>query len=210
MKDAITNKLRNEDMKKKKRVKKINSKIIHDLTAEEGCKEVHEMTIEEWNAKLKERNKAKTGKMKDRNRRKKVQDKVVHGTTPKERFHEKHGMSIEEWHQEQFRVKTGMTYIEWYINKVNSQTPIEFLKEPNGTVTEEDIKLVKDLQLLGLKDEVINVLLHYALAVSRTGLIHPLVREMGKSWYQNNIFTVEKAIFFVREEQKKYNESSET
>ncbi|TCJ01712.1 DnaD domain protein [Cytobacillus praedii] len=195
-------------MKNKKRVKKINSKIIHDLTAEEGFKEVHEMSIDEWNAKLEERNKAKTGKMIDRKRRKKVQGKVVHRTTPEEKFYKKHGMTMEEWRREQqFKVKSGL---EWFINQVNSQTPIEFLKEPNGTVTEEDIKLVKDLQLLGLKDEVINVLLHYALVVSRIGLVHPLVKEMGKSWYKNNILTVENAIVFVREEQKKYNESSET
>ncbi|MGN7402486.1 DnaD domain protein [Cytobacillus praedii] len=195
-------------MKNKKRVKKINSKIIHDLTAEVGFKEVHEMTIDEWNAKLEERNKAKKGKMKDRKRRKKVQGKVVHRTTPEEKFYKKHGMTMEEWRREQqFKVKLGL---EWFINQVNSQTPIEFLKEPNGTVTEEDIKLVKDLQFLGLKDEVINVLLHYALVVSRIGLVHPLVKEMGKSWYKNNILTVEKAIVFVREEQKKYNESSET
>ncbi|MED3552599.1 DnaD domain protein [Cytobacillus praedii] len=195
-------------MKKNKRVKKINSKIIHDLTAQEGFKEVHEMTIDEWNAKLEERNKAKTGKMIDRKRRKKVQGKVVHRTTPEEKFYKKHGMTMEEWQREQqFKVKSGL---EWFINQVNSQTPIEFLKEPNGTVTEEDIKLVKDLHLMGLKDEVINVLLHYALVVSRIGLVHPLVKEMGKSWYKNNLLTVENAIVFVREEQKKYNESSET
>ena len=146
---------------------------------------------------------------KDKIGRKKVQRKVIHGTTPEERFQEIHGMTIEEWNEQQFKAKTGMTPDEWYIKQVKSTTPFDFIKERYGTVTEDDIKLVKDLQLLGLKDGVINVLLDYVAIFSRIGMVHPLVRKMGEIWHKENILTVEKAIVFVREEHKKYKESSE-
>ncbi|WP_419881892.1 hypothetical protein ACN6MY_20950 [Peribacillus sp. B-H-3] len=145
--------------------------------------------------------------MKDKKRIKKTAGKVIHGLTPEERFKEIHGMSIEEWNaklEEKFIAKTGMTFDEWYVNQVKSSPPIEFLKKRNDTVTEDDVKLVEDLQMLGLKDDVINVLLDYAALVSRIGLVHPLVREMGEHWHEKKILTVEKAIVFVREEQKKY------
>jgi len=145
-------------------------------------------------------------------RLKKTKGKIIHGQTAEERFKEIHGLTIQEWNakrEEEIEAKIGMTIDEWYVNQVKTTTPLELLKEPNGTITDEDIKLVKDLQQLGLKDEVINVLLHYVTAVSRIGLVHPLVKEMGKSWNENNISTVEEAIFFVRKEQKKYKESSQ-
>ena len=65
-----------------------------------------------------------------------------------------------------------------------------------------DLKLVKHLQLLGLTDGVINVLLDYVAIFSRIGMVHPLMREMGVNWHKENILTVEKAIVFVREEHK--------
>jgi replication initiation and membrane attachment protein DnaB len=150
--------------------------------------------------------------MKEKKRFIKTKGKIIHGLTAEERFKEIYGMTIQEHYakqEEEFKAKTGMSYDEWYINRVKTMTPVEFLKEPKGTVTEEDVKLIKDLQVLGLKDEVINVLLHYVLIVSRIGLVHTLVKEMGKSWNETNILTVEQAIVFVREEQKKYKESSE-
>ncbi|MFF5995667.1 DnaD domain protein [Lysinibacillus sp. KU-BSD001] len=140
---------------------------------------------------------------------KKVQGKVIHGTTPEERFQEIYGMTIEEWSEQQFKAKTGMTTDEWYIKQVKSTMPFDFIKERYDTVTEDDIKLIKDLQLLGLKDGVINVLLDYVAIFSRIGIVHPLVKEMGENWHKENILTVEKAIVFVREEHKKYKESSE-
>ncbi|MCM3711828.1 DnaD domain protein [Sporosarcina luteola] len=146
---------------------------------------------------------------KDKKGRKKVHRKVIHGTTPEERFQEIHGMTIEEWTEQQFKAKTGMTPDEWYIKQVKTTTPFNFIKERYGTVSEDDIELVKDLQLLGLKDGVINVLLDYVEIFSRIGMVHPLVREMGKNWHKENILTVEKAIVFVREEHKKYKELSE-
>ncbi|MFJ7936354.1 hypothetical protein [Sporosarcina sp. NPDC096371] len=146
----------------------------------------------------------------DKNRRKKVQSKVINGATPEERFQEIHGMTIEEWNEQQFIAKTGMTPDEWYLKQVKSTTPFDFIKERYGTVTADDIKLVKDLQLLGLKDGVVYVLLDYVSIFSnKIGMVHPLVREMGENWHKENILTVEKAIVFVREEHKKYKESSE-
>lgn len=146
---------------------------------------------------------------KDKKGRKKVHRIVVHGKTPEERFLELHGMTIAEWNEQQFKAKTGMTTEEWYIKKITSTTPFDFIKELYDTVTEDDIKLVKDLQLLGLKDGVINVLLHYVAVFSRIGMVHELVREMGENWRNENIVTVEKAIVFVREEQSKQKDSAE-
>lgn len=134
------------------------------------------------------------------------QFKVIHGLTIEERFKEVHGMTIVEWQEkldEQFKAKTARTSEEWYITRVKSSTPIEFLKERNGLISEDDVTLVKYLQVLGLNDGVINVLLDYASIVSRIGFVHPLVREMGESWFKKNILTIEKAIVFVREESKK-------
>jgi replication initiation and membrane attachment protein DnaB len=142
--------------------------------------------------------------MEDKKRFKKTNNRVVHGKTPVERFKELHGITIEEWNEQQFKTKTGMTPDEWYINEAKSITPNDFIKERYGTVTEDDIMLVKDLQLLGLKDEVIYVLLDYVVIVSRIGLNHPMVREMGENWVNEKIFTIEKAISYVREQQKKY------
>lgn len=188
--------------------KKRDKKIYH-IGNEERYEEVMEMTTEAWNAKLEEKNKVKTGKITDKKRRKKEQGKVIHGTTPEERFQEINGMTIEEWHEEQFKTKMGMTSSDWYIEQVKSSSPIDYFKLQNGTITEEDVKLVKDLQELGLNDDVINVLLSYVVAVSNFGLIHSLINEMGEYWIEENILTVENAIVFVREEHKKYKESSE-
>ncbi|WP_189655365.1 DnaD domain protein [Bacillus sp. HNG] len=134
----------------------------------------------------------------------KIIGKVVHGSTPEERFKEIHGMTIEEWNEQQFKVKTGMTPDEWYIKEAKSTTPYDFIKERYGTVTEDDVKLVKDLQLLGLKDEVIYVLLDYVAIVSGIGMVHSWVREVGENWFNEKIFTIEKAISYVREQQNKY------
>ncbi|ALC85086.1 hypothetical protein AM499_04065 [Bacillus sp. FJAT-22090] len=182
---------------------------IYRIANEERYEEVMEMTTEAWNAKLEEKNKVKTGKIIDKKRRKKEQGKVIHGKTPEERFQEINGMTIEEWHEEQFKAKMGMTTNDWYIKQVKSSSPIDYFKIQNSTITEEDVKLVKDLQELGLNDDVINVLLSYVVVVSKIGLIHPLIKEMGEYWIEKNLLTVEKAIVFVREEHKKYKESSE-
>ncbi|TDL85885.1 hypothetical protein E2R55_23040 [Vibrio vulnificus] len=143
---------------------------------------------------------------------KKTKGKIIQGKTTEDRFKEIHGMTIQEWNakqEEEFKAKTGMTYAEWYVNQVNTTTPIEFIKEPKGTITEEDVKLIKDLQELGLKDEVIIVLLHYVIVVSRIGMVHSLVKELGKSWHENGLTTVEEAFVFVKGEQKIYKESPE-
>ncbi|MCM3744307.1 hypothetical protein M3193_09150 [Sporosarcina luteola] len=139
--------------------------------------------------------------MKDKKRFK----KVVNGQTPEERFKEINRITIKEWNERQNKAKPD----EWYINKVKSTKPFDFIKERYGTVTEDDIKLVKALQLLGLTDSVINVLLDYVATFSKIGMVHPLVREMGGNWHKENMLTVEKAIVFVREEHKKYEESLE-
>ncbi|MEO4054771.1 hypothetical protein [Solibacillus sp. CAU 1738] len=142
---------------------------------------------------------------KDKNRYKGINGKVIHGTTAEERFKEIHGITIEEWNakkEEEFITKTGMSYVEWYIKQVNSLTPIDYLKNRNDVVSQDDIELVKDLQNLGLNDGVIIVLLDYVNIVSRIGFIHSLVREMGESWLKKNVITIESAIAFVREEWK--------
>ena len=192
--------------KDNKPYKRIQGKVKHESTDEEQFNVVPKMTTEEWNAKLEEKRNAIPRKTKDKKRFNKVQSKVIHGTTLEEQFKELYGMTLEEWHAEnvqRFIAKTGMTPEEWYIKKSKSTTPIDHLKARSGTISEDDKKLVEDLEELGLIDGVINVLLDYAVIVNRNGLVHPLVREMGKSWIDKNIVTIEKAIVFVREELEK-------
>lgn len=133
---------------------------------------------------------------------KNMRGKIVHGKTPEERFKEVYGITIEEWQGKEkakFEAQKGMSSEEWYIKQVNSSTPIDYLKSRNGDVSENDVELVKDLQVLGLNDGVINVLIDYVGTVSRIGFVHPLVREMGEHWLNENILTIESAIIFVRE-----------
>ena len=132
----------------------------------------------------------------------KKRGKIVHGKTPEERFKEVNGITIEEWQakeREKLNVQTGMSPEEWYIKQVTSSTPIDYLKSRNGNVSENDVELVKDLQAMGLNDGVINVLLDYVGIVSRIGVVHSLVKEMGEHWLKENIVTIERAIVFVRE-----------
>ncbi|WP_409368465.1 hypothetical protein [Lysinibacillus sp. 38-6] len=143
--------------------------------------------------------------MKNKKRLKKTKNRVVHAKTPEDRFKEIQGTTIEEWNEQQFAAKTGMTPDEWYINKAKTTTPFDFIKERYSTVTDYDKKLIKDLQILGLKDDVIYVLLDYVAIVSKSGIVHhPLVKEMGENCFNEKIFTIEKAISYVREQQKKF------
>ncbi|MFJ7838938.1 MULTISPECIES: DnaD domain protein [Lysinibacillus] len=142
----------------------------------------------------------------DIKRFKKISDKVIYGSTAEERFKEVYGITIEEWKskaEERFKAETGMSYEEWYIKKVISSTPIDYLKNLNGSVSQDDIELVKDLQELGLNDGVINVLLDYVKIVSKIGFIHSLVRDIGESWLNKNVTTIESAMAFVRKEWNK-------
>ena len=131
-----------------------------------------------------------------------IRGKIVYGKTPEERFKEVYGMTIEEWilkEREKFVAQTGMSPDEWYIKQINSLAPIDFLEKHNGAVSKKDIKLVKELQQLGLNDGVINVLLDYAEMVNRIGVIHSLVKRMGEILLEKDILTIESAIIFFRE-----------
>ncbi|WP_419962268.1 DnaD domain protein [Psychrobacillus sp. BM2] len=186
-------------------------KKIQQIVDEERYKEEKEMTTEEWNAKLEEKNKAKPGKMMDKKRRKKLQGKVIHGTTPEERFEEIHGMTIDERnakHEAKFKEKTGMTPDEWVLNRYKNITPIDLINEYD-VASKADETLIEDLQDLGLNNEVINVLLEYVFIFNGIGFVQSLVLEIGKNWLKNDILTVEKAIEFIREEHRKHNESLE-
>lgn len=137
----------------------------------------------------------------DEKRNKNIRGKIIHGTTPEERFKEVHGITIEEWTkegEEKIKARTEMSSEEWYIKKVNSSTPIDYLKILNGAISKDDVELVRDLQELGLNDGVINVLFDYVRLVNRMGFIHSLVREMGGIWLKENILTIESAIVYVR------------
>lgn len=137
---------------------------------------------------------------------KKISDKVIYGSTAEERFKEVHGITIEEWKSKgeaRFKAETGMSYDEWYIKQVISSTPIDYLKNLNRSVSHDDIELVKDLQELGLNDGVINILLDYVKIVSKIGFVHSLVRDIGESWLNKNVTTIESAMAFVRKEWNK-------
>jgi replication initiation and membrane attachment protein DnaB len=129
-----------------------------------------------------------------------------------ERFKATHGMTIAEWNaklEEKFKSETGITPDEWVINRYSSLTPVEILKE-YGVISEADVTLVKDLQLIGLNDGVINVLLEYVTIVNGIGFVHSLTLELGKSWLEKDIVTIEKAVDYMREEQRRYKESAES
>ena len=139
---------------------------------------------------------------------KQIRGKVIYGTTTEERFKEIYGMTFEQWKvkgEERFKAKTGMSSDEWYIKQVTTLTPIDYFQNRNGVVTQEDVELVKDLQELGLNDGVIYVLLDYVKIISKIDFFHALVKEMGKSWCEENILSIESAMAFVREEWKNQN-----
>ncbi|OCA84010.1 hypothetical protein A8F94_14835 [Bacillus sp. FJAT-27225] len=140
-------------------------------------------------------------------KKRELKGNVIYGLTPEDRFKELHGITIEEWtakQLEKIKEETGINPEEWYINRVTSTTSFDFLKEIQGVVTNEDVKLIKELQALGLNDDVINVLLHYVDIFSNIGMVHSLVKEIGAYWVSEKIITIEKAISYVREQQKKY------
>jgi replication initiation and membrane attachment protein DnaB len=139
--------------------------------------------------------------MGDKERFKERNGKVVHGSTPEERFKERHGITYNQWIaklEEKFIAKTGMTYDEWIINRYESLTPVELLKEQNGAVSDADLKLINDLQALGINNSVINVLLEYVVISNGIGLVHSLVLEIGNNWFKEKILTIEMAISYVR------------
>ncbi|RDU38095.1 hypothetical protein DRW41_00530 [Neobacillus piezotolerans] len=139
-------------------------------------------------------------------KKRELKENVLYGLTPEDRFKELHGITIEEWaakRVEKIKGKTGINPEEWYIKRVTYTIPIDFLKEIHGVVTKEDLKLIKELQALGLNDDVINVLLHYVDIFSNIGMVHSLVREIGAYWVSEKILTIEKAVSYVREQQKK-------
>lgn len=187
-------------------------KKIHRIADEDLYIEVKEMTTEEWNSKLAEKNKmTKPGKMKVKKRRNKLQGKVIHGTTREERFGKIHGMTIDNWqakHETKFKEKTGMTPDEWVLNRYKTITPIELINEYE-VASKADVTLVENLQDMGLNNDVINVLLEYVFIFNGIGFVQSLVLEIGKNWLKNDILTVEKAIKFIRNEQRKNNESHE-
>lgn len=147
----------------------------------------------------------------NKKRDKKIQGKVIHGTTPEERFEEIHEMTIAEWnakHEVKFKDKTGMTPDEWVLNRYKTIKPIDLINEYD-VASKADETLVEDLHALGLKNDVINVLLEYVLIFNGIGFVQSLVLEIGKNWLKNDILTVDKAIEFMRKEHRKYNESLE-
>lgn len=193
--------LRRKGMTKDKK----QDKKIYRIADGERDKEEKEMTTEEWNAKLEEKNKAKPRKEKYKKQRKKLQGKVIHGTTPEERFEEIHGMTLDEWHAKhevKFKEKTGMTPDEWVLNRYKTITPLDLINE-YGVASKVDETLVKDLKDLGLNNDVINVLLEYVFIFNGIGFVQSLVLEIGKNWLKNDIQTVEKAIEFIRKEHRK-------
>lgn len=53
--------------------------------------------------------------------------------------------------------------------------------------------------MLGLTNDLINILLDYVAISSRIGVVHSSVKEMGEHWIKKDILTIEKAIAYTRE-----------
>ncbi|MFJ5771691.1 DnaD domain protein [Psychrobacillus sp. NPDC093180] len=102
-----------------------------------------------------------------------------------------------------------MTVDEWLLNKYKTITPFELISAYD-VATKDEETLVIDLQDLGLNNEVINALLEYVFVFNDKGFVESLVLEIGKSWVKNGILTLEKAIQFMKEQDRvKFNELPE-
>lgn len=66
--------------------------------------------------------------------------------------------------------------------------------------------LLHNLKDLGLKNELINVLLHYVTLSCNGDLPHRYSVLLGKHWLDNGITTVEEAMEFVQKENNKLKE----
>lgn len=121
-------------------------------------------------------------------------------------------MTTEEWnakHQVKFNAKTGMTVDAWLLNKYKTITPFELITAYEVAAKDEET-LVKDLQDLGLNNDVINALLEYVFVFNGKGFVQSLVLEIGKNWVKSDSITLEKAIKFMKEQDsKKSNEPTE-
>ena len=58
-------------------------------------------------------------------------------------------------HEVEFKAKTGMTVDDWLLNKYKTITPFELITAYE-VATKDEETLVKDLQDLGLNNDVIN------------------------------------------------------
>lgn len=119
-------------------------------------------------------------------------------------------MTTEDWnakHEVKFKAKNGMTVDDWLLNKYKTITPFELITAYE-VATKDEETLVKDLQDLGLSKDVINALLEYVFVFNGKGFVQSLVLEIGKNWVKNDIITLEKAIKFMKEQdRKRFNES---
>ena len=114
-------------------------------------------------------------------------------------------MTSEEWnaiHERKFKAKTGMTLEEWLLYKYTTVTPFEVIAAYE-VATRDNEALVKDLQDLGFNHDVMNALLEYIFVFYGKGFDSSLVLEIGKEWVKNNIITLEKAINYMKEQNRK-------
>lgn len=140
-------------------------------------------------------------------KKKKSYQRVLHGTTPEERFKEITGLNFDEWskkQQKELEINLGMTLEEWFIKKVNSITPLEFLKEYVEPLTAKEEMLIAELRSFGLTDSIINVLLYYANLLSNGNAHYKLIILLGRQWSDDNINTVERATDYAKQGIKEF------
>ncbi|MGO4890392.1 DnaD domain protein [Anaerobacillus sp. MEB173] len=94
------------------------------------------------------------------------------------------------------------TEIEKILKVYKSVSPEELLmsKVPGAKVPKEDVQLINTLRKMGLRDEVINVLLDYVLMTTNMKLPKPYVEKIAGHWTRKKLKTAEQAMEFAKSE----------
>ncbi len=95
----------------------------------------------------------------------------------------------------------------------NQDGPVVFIqqlrKNTGGTTSAAEFRIINDLSVQGIPDEVQNILLHYVLVQRKNSVLNPtFVHQLANECLQNSIFTAEAAVtwFTNREKRKKENQ----
>ncbi|MEK4029449.1 MULTISPECIES: DnaD domain protein [Bacillaceae] len=94
---------------------------------------------------------------------------------------------------------------EELVRKFETLTPIEVLERNKyEKATSHDLKILEELNDLGLNKGVINVLLEFVLLVNGMRLNGRLIKKIASHWLEYEVTTIEQAIIFSRKEHRQY------
>ena len=95
-----------------------------------------------------------------------------------------------------------------HVSDGKNNGPAAFLqqlrKNTGGTTSNAEFKLLNDMKLQGLPDEVQNILLHYVLVGRKNAVLNPaFLHQLSNECLQNKIFTAEAAVIWFQNRDKK-------